>query len=213
MEKSIDSLYHVTLWKYSRGRNRSEARAKAEKIVYHISSMDSSLLLGNGVSIGRAEKFRAQQVMVQIQIPVGKKILFDETVKDRLNPEHVRPSERRRWNRNRWNGDDWHMDWDDYNAFYWQSNVEYVMTESGDLQEANKVNSTGTNTTPGVYEYKKNPAADSIKKKIEEKEHQLQEEKQRLKEVESRSTFIQKEKKPKEKGTAQLQWPMSAFII
>ena len=211
VEKSSDSFYHVTLWKYSRGRNRNEARTKAEKIVYHISSMDSSLLLGNGVSIGKAEKFRGQQVMVQIQIPVGKKILFDQTVKDRLNPEHVRPGERRRWNRNRWNGDDWHMDWDDYNAFYWQSNVEYIMMESGDLKEANKVNDTST--TPEVYEYKKNPAADSIKKKIEEKERQLQEEKQRLKEIESKSTFIHVEKKPREKSTANLQWPMSAFII
>ena len=210
VDKSVDSLYHVTLWKYSRGRNRNEARSKAEKITYNISAADSNLLLGSGVSIGKSEKFRGQQVVVEIKIPVGKRILFDETVRDRLHPEHVRTNERRPWNRNRWNGDDWNMDWDDYNAFYWQSNVEYVMTENGELEEVNKIQST---TPGGVYEYKRNPTTDSIKKQIEEKERQLLEEKQRLKEIESRSTFIRIEKKAKEKGTAQLQWPMSAFII
>ena len=211
IDKSDDSSYHIALWKYSRGRSRSEARAKAEKVIYHISAMDSSLLLGSGLSVGKSEKFRGQQVVVEIKIPVGKRIVFDETVKDRLDPEHVRTNGRRGWNNNRWNRDDWRMDWDDYNAFYWQSNVEYVMTERGELEEVNRVD---TPASGGVYEYRRNPATDSIKKQIEEKERQLNEEKQRLKEIESRSsTLIRIEKKRREKGTAQLQWPMSAFII
>jgi phage shock protein PspC (stress-responsive transcriptional regulator) len=210
--KSEDSLYHVSLWKYSRGRNRNEARQKAEKVSYNISSMDSSLFLGSGLSIGKAQKFRGQQVMVEIKVPVGKRIYFDETLKDKLHPINIKMNDRRRWNRDRWrdgwNGDDWNMDWDEYNAFYWDSNVDYVMKENGELEKAGKIETT----TPGIYEYKKNPAADSLKKQIEERERQLEQEKQRLKELES-STLIRVKNNSKRLSKAQLQWPMSAFII
>ena len=207
VEKSNDSLYHITLWKYSRGRNRIEARQKAEKLVYHISTLDSNLFLGSGLAIGKAEKFRWQQVMVEIKMPVGKKILFDETVQNKLHPIKVRVNNNRRWNNNDWNGDRWNMDWDDYNSFYWKSNVEYVMTENGELEEVNKIR----DSIPGVYEYKKLPGIDSIKKNIEEKERQLLEEKRRLRDIQNKSSFIQT--KNIIKNRARLQWPMSAFII
>ena len=206
--KSEDSLYHVTLWKYSRGRSRNEARQKAEKISYNISSMDSNLFLGSGVSIGKAQKFRGQQAVVEIKVPVGKRIYFDETLKDKLHPINIRRNDRNRWNRDGWNGDDWNMDWDEYNAFYWDSNVDYVMKENGELEKVDRMETT----TPGVYEYKKNPAADSLKKQIEERERQLEQEKQRLKELES-STLIPVKNNAKTIGKGQLQWPMSAFII
>jgi hypothetical protein len=83
------------------------------------------------------------------------------------------------------------------------------MRENGELEKADRVETT----TPGVYEYKSSPAADSLKKQIEEKEKQLQEERQRLKDLQSRSSFIPIKKKTKLSSTAQLQWPMSAFII
>lgn len=207
--KSEDSFYHVSLWKYSRGKNRNDARQKAEKISYNISSLDSILFLGSGLSIAKGQKFRGQQVLVEIKVPVGKRMFFDETVKDRLHPIKIKMNERRRWNRDRWNGDDWNMDWDEYNAFYWDSNVDYVMKENGELEKVDRIETT----SPGVYEYKKNPAADSLKKQIEERERQLEQEKRRLKELESTSTLIRVKNKSKRNGTALLQWPMSAFII
>jgi phage shock protein PspC (stress-responsive transcriptional regulator) len=209
--RSDDSLYHVSVWKYSRGRNINEARQKAEKIVYHIATLDSSLLLGNGVSISKEQKYRGQQVLIEIKMPVGKRIVFDNSVNDKLHPIRVTINERNRyrWNRNDWNGDHWNMDWNDYNAFYWQSNVEYVMTERGELEEVSKIQPA----TPGVYEYKKNPATDSLKKQIEEKERQLQEEKRKLQQLENKSGFIHLEKKTKEKGTAMLQWSLTPLII
>lgn len=206
VEKSEDSFYHVTLWKYSRGRNRNEARQKAEKILYKISSLDSNLNLGSGLSIAKTEKFRGQQVLVEIKVPVGKKIYFDETVKEKLHPMNVKTNNRRSWNRNRWDGDNWNMDWDEWNAFSWDSNVDYIMKENGDLEKADRIENTG------VYEYKRSPATDSLKKQIEEKERQLEQEKQRLKDLE-RSSFIDIKTKSKSKGTAHLQWPMSALII
>jgi phage shock protein PspC (stress-responsive transcriptional regulator) len=207
VEKSNDSLYHVTLWKYSRGRNRNDAGEKAEKIVYNISSLDSNLYLGSGLSIGKPQKFRGQQVLIEIRIPVGKRIVFDESVKDKLHPVKVRMRERRRWNDNNWN-----MDWDEWNAFYWDSNKEYIMADNGELEEVNTGTQTQT-TTPGVYEYKKSTNADSLRKVIEEKQKQIDEEKRRLEELQKSSTHIQIKKKQKQKSTASLQWSLSPFII
>jgi phage shock protein PspC (stress-responsive transcriptional regulator) len=207
VEKSNDSLYHVTLWKYSRGRNRNDAGEKAEKIVYNISSRDSNLYLGSGLSIGKPQKFRGQQVLIEIRIPVGKRIVFDESVKDKLHPVKVRMRERRRWNDNNWN-----MDWDEWNAFYWDSNKEYIMADNGELEEVKAGTQTQT-TTPGVYEYRKSTNADSLRKAIEEKQKQIDEEKRRLEELQKSSTHIQIKKKQKQKSTASLQWSLSPFII
>ena len=203
--KSSDTLYHVAVYRYSRGKNRNDARQRAEKIVYHVSSLDSNLLLGSGLSIGKSEKFRWQQVMIQIKVPVGKKIVFDETVKEKLHPIYVSVNEGDRRSR-RWNRDKWNMDWDDYNAFYWESNREYTMTESGDLQETNN---TKVESAPGIYEYKKS-STDSMRKAIEEREKQLEEDKQRLRKAEEGNAFQQKSRK---QGTAQAELPTLSIII
>ena len=145
--------------------------------------------------------------MIEIRIPVGKRIVFDESVKDRLHPVKVRMRERRRWNDGNWN-----MDWDEWNAFYWDSNKEYVMAENGELEEVKTGNQTPT-TTPEVYEYQKGTNADSLRKQIEEKQKQLDEEKRRLEELQKSSTLIQVKKKQKHKNTASLQWSLSPFII
>jgi hypothetical protein len=207
VEKSNDSLYHVRIWKYSRGRNRNDARQKAERIVYNASSLDSNLYLGSGLSIGKPQKFRGQQVLIEIKMPVGRRIVFHESVKERLHPVKVRMSERRRWNDGNWN-----MDWDEWNAFYWDSNKEYVMAENGELEEANKTAQPQT-TTPGVYEYQKGTNADSLRRQIEEKQKQLDEEKRRLEELQKSSTLIHTKKKVKTKSTASIQWSLSPFII
>ena len=103
------------------------------------------------------------------------------------------------------------MDWDEWNAFYWDSNKEYVMTESGELEEINNTMKTNS-TTPGVYEYRKG-TADSLRKQIEEKQKQLDEEKRRLEELQKSSTLIRLEKKQKHKSTASIPWSLSPFII
>jgi len=104
------------------------------------------------------------------------------------------------------------MDWDEWNAFYWDSNKEYVMAENGELEEVRTGNEiTPSTTTPGVYEYRKNEAIDSLKK-LEEEERMIQEKKRKLLESQ-KSSFVPIEKKSKEKGTARIQWSLSPFII
>jgi hypothetical protein len=79
IEQSQDSSYHVEIKKYSHGRTIAEAEARAQKIGFNAAYKDSVLDLGSGIAIDRDSKFRAQQVIVVIEVPVNKKIRFDET--------------------------------------------------------------------------------------------------------------------------------------
>lgn len=136
--KSDDSSYHVKLFRFSRGNNAHAAMELAQQIVFPVHQSDSILNLPGGFSVTRDQKFRNQQVIVAIYIPVGKKILLDKTVKDykwfsmSTNGQHIR-----------WNGDNWDGDWESDvnmdNTYYWNSNMEYVMTPDG-LARADRSN-------------------------------------------------------------------------
>lgn len=171
--KSTDSLYHVTILKQSRGSNRGEALQRARQIVYSGASLDSALVLGSGYSIGKEQKFRAQEVMVEIRVPAGKRVRFDESVREKLNPYNIRIREERGWGRR---GVD--IDFDDYNYFEWKPGVDYLMTDRGDLVEADKA----TLTPGGTYEY--NPPVTDTARLIEEQRRKVEEEQRRLEELE-----------------------------
>jgi phage shock protein PspC (stress-responsive transcriptional regulator) len=176
-DKSDDSLYHVTIWKQSRGRNRSEALERTRHIVYSGNSMDSALVLGSGYGIGKEDKFRDQRVMVEIHVPVGKRIVFDESVREKLNPYNVRIRDDRGWGRR-----DIDIDWDEYDYFDWKPNVDYIMTNNGQLVDAGKA----TLTPEGTYEYK--PAVTDTAKLIEEQRRKVEEEQRKLRELEEKRT-------------------------
>ncbi len=130
--------------------------------------------------------------------------MFHESIEDKLHPVNIRVSERRRWNNNEWD-----MDWDDDNYFDWKSNVEYVMTEREKLVEADK---QIENNSKDDYEYK-STATDSLRKQIEEKERQLERDKQKLEEAEKRQTTLKKIGQKKKTETAQTQLPAFSFLI
>jgi ABC-type multidrug transport system fused ATPase/permease subunit len=88
VEKSSDSNYHVAVIRYSAGRSRKEASQRADKIEYTVNSIDSALILGSGLGVGKADKFRGQKVMVEVQVPVGKQLRFDESIVDKLT-KHI----------------------------------------------------------------------------------------------------------------------------
>jgi phage shock protein PspC (stress-responsive transcriptional regulator) len=95
VQKSTDTNYHVQLIKRSNGSSARDAKERAEKIQYKISSRDSILDLGNGYSIDRESKFRWQIVKVIVQVPVGKRIRFDESFTRKLEVVKVRVRERK----------------------------------------------------------------------------------------------------------------------
>lgn len=126
VEKSTDSNYSVKILKYSFGKNRKDAEQRAENIIFNSNYKDSVLDLGSGLSISKKDRFRGQKVLVQIKIPVGKKIRIDESVANRFNPFEIRINRSYKYNRYR---NDFDIDFDEF--FDYDTNVDYIMTEDG----------------------------------------------------------------------------------
>jgi phage shock protein PspC (stress-responsive transcriptional regulator) len=166
--KSADSNYHLRRIKFSRGNSPLNAKDLASQIQFDTRQDDTVLYLPQGFAITPKEKFRNQQVLLVVEIPVGKRIVVDRTIDDyrwfnlEINRRH------RGWNIN------WNDDWDQ--SYSWEYNVEYVMTENGLETTGNKVEdkeSDGSGEAApshkgGEYRYKSKK--DSLPKKNQKEE-------------------------------------------
>jgi hypothetical protein len=175
--KSSDDLYHVILRKESFGRNVEDAQIRAKDIRYHIAYRDSVLDLGNGYAIGKENKFRAQEVEVEIQVPVGKKINFDRSVPEKLNPEGLgfRHSERRTV------VVDDHVTYyssDDY--FRFKSGVDYIMQIDGSFTDS-EGNVIRNNSSYRYSDSERAMDTNEIKRSIQEKEDEIKRLKEKIK--------------------------------
>ncbi|HET9431352.1 MAG TPA: PspC domain-containing protein, partial [Chitinophagaceae bacterium] len=183
IDPSNDSMYHVTLKRYSYGKNGSEARERAESIQFSLRSMDSVLDLANGYGIGKDNKFRGQQVEVYIKVPIGKKIQFDQSVNDKLNPTNI--TIRRSYRRNRGvrvevREDYWHQ---------FRPGVDYIMGIDGNLRDV-----SGNAISPDVYRYKdqeEQPSIDEQRRKVEEEQERLRKMENDAKQKKESSTSFQ----------------------
>ncbi|HEU4469506.1 MAG TPA: PspC domain-containing protein [Flavisolibacter sp.] len=168
-DASKDSNYYVTVFKHSRGRSRSQANELARKIGYEVVSKDSILDLGSGYGISRADKFRGQDVWVEVKVPVGKKIRFDESVADKLSPFYLRMRGNRRDR----------FDWDDKYVFGYRAEEDYTMTAKGrlvsDKDEANKLKAEKEERQQDSIRQIAPPQPDSIDRIIEQREKELEE--------------------------------------
>ncbi|MFZ9717826.1 MAG: PspC domain-containing protein [Chitinophagaceae bacterium] len=125
-ERATDSVFKASVVRCSFGANKKEAENRAEKIQFSAYQEANNLYLGNAISLSKHEKFRAQQVLVVVQVPVGKKVRIDESVEEKLYPIYVRVNEKGKWNRrNRIHK----MDWDE--DVEYKTGVDYIMTENG----------------------------------------------------------------------------------
>lgn len=178
--RSQDSNYYVNVIRYSRGRSSNQAEALAQRIRYNVSSRDSLLDLGSGYAIARRDKFRGQEVEVQIMVPVGKKLRFDASVADKLSPFRVRFEERRR-------GFEAHID-NDY-VFGYRTGIDYIMEASGRLvsadgsEERNERNdmvdeTDGRDSSIDNYRYDR----DTTNKNAEQKRQEIEAEKRKIRE-------------------------------
>ncbi|MBV9989343.1 MAG: PspC domain-containing protein [Chitinophagaceae bacterium] len=120
--KSKDSLYHMTATKYSSGPNEAAALQNIKEINYGINQADSTIWLDRGFALKNGTRFRNQGVAVTLQVPVGKRILIDNSVSRRLNWFRMSMG------RNDW---DWEEDWGGNEYQHWYDNVEYIMTPGG----------------------------------------------------------------------------------
>jgi phage shock protein PspC (stress-responsive transcriptional regulator) len=175
---SEDQNYHVVLKKYSAGQTKADARARAEKIKYNYSFKDSVLDLGSGYAIDKDSKFRGQKVEIEIRVPEGKRLRFDESVDNKLNPYTVRVRKNRNWKRGV------NIEFDASDRFPWRMNVDYIMGKDGQLRNPNADSGDNNN-----FRYQ---PADTIKKTetIEEKRNRLKEELKQLDEQEKKQKKI-----------------------
>ncbi|HSC37987.1 MAG TPA: hypothetical protein VLD19_08960, partial [Chitinophagaceae bacterium] len=118
IERSKDSTYHVFSTKFSNGSSSSQAETFARQLGFQVNQQDSILYLDNGFSLPAGQKFRNQQVLVTIQVPVGKRVLVDRSVNHRYHWFRI-------------DNGDW--DWDDDNepSYSYDNGVEYIMTAGG----------------------------------------------------------------------------------
>jgi len=189
VEKSADSLYHAVVYKYSFGSSERDAQNRADRIVFNAGMQDSILNMSSGIGIDRFSKFRGQGVIMEIQVPVGKKIRFDQSLVDAYNPWVVKRNYRsdNYWNRRR----DYNVDWDyDYN-FDWDENVDYVMTSEGKLVRTDMV----VHDSSGVHEKK---SEEENLRNLEEKERQNEQERQQ---IEREKQKLQKKATPDSSST------------
>jgi phage shock protein PspC (stress-responsive transcriptional regulator)/uncharacterized membrane protein len=160
--KSNDSSYHVTNLKFARGTSPVAGEETAGKISFPITQKDSVLYLPKGFPISRESKFRNQQVLVVVEVPVGKMIKIDRST-DWYNWFTVNANYRRGINIQI---DD---DWD--NSYWWENDVWYVMTENGlervDKKDKDEEKNDDTEKKGGEYRYKK---GDTIDIKIKNKD-------------------------------------------
>ena len=186
--KSDDSLFHVHVFKYSTGSSLSDAQNRAARTLFNISSQDTILNLGSALTIDRRSKFRGQGVIVQIEMPVGKRINFNESVLDSYNPWVVRKEVRggQYWGRR------WRSDWDYDDFFNLEADVDYVMGKDGVLFNPLKP----TKKDNGDYRYENND--DDRKNRKKELQDQLKQIEQQEKQ-----DSVQKNSENKKGGTKQ----------
>jgi phage shock protein PspC (stress-responsive transcriptional regulator) len=194
MEKSADSLFHVQVYKYSFGRNAGDAQSRASRTIFNIKVSDSVVSMASGLTIDESAKFRGQGVIVEVQVPVGKMIRFDESVSQAYSPWVVRTSERsyHRWNRSI------QYDWDYDSHFEWEPGIDYVMNEDGNLERKDKPEKKKRDEL-------KSSKTDSLRRSIELQEEKLQHQKDSLEEVDRQDLGIRQPPSTKTKPLRHLQ--------
>ncbi len=151
---SKDSAWHISSQKMSRGYNLSEARSTADQIVFPVQQNDSILILPRGFTIKPSQRFHNQQVLVVIEMPVGKRILMSKSLDNyhwfnvKGNYTNVNVSE----------------DYDNEEASSWDTEVEYIMTRDG-LERTGKSNSTDADDDDEDNGNRKSVPSDSTRKK------------------------------------------------
>lgn len=131
--RSPDSLFHVFITRFSRGANPADARQHAGAVNYTARNefgSDSLLTLDNGYLITKAQGYRGQKVEVTIQVPVGKKIRFDESVAAKLTgASYMRHTSSESYGYGRGRGG-WEIR-DEYDVLDWEPEVDYIMSDKG----------------------------------------------------------------------------------
>ena len=140
--QSADSFYHIYETKMSRGCTAEDAKKLATHISFPINQLDSSIFLPAGFTISCKDKFRNQQVMVTVEVPMGKELHFGKDL-DGYKWFNI--------NVNRHRNFYFERGWDDDG---YENNTGYVMTSSGlkNMRTQETVDTGKSKTTDTVEE-------------------------------------------------------------
>ncbi len=209
---SKDNEYHMIIKKYSNGRTEAQAITRASNIQFAAFFRDSVFDLGNGYAIGKEDKFRAQHVEIEVQVPVGKKIVFDESVLNKLNPLGSKWLKRSK-SVVTVNGREVNRHYNRSYGFRLKSGVEYTMGVDGVLkdEEGVSINSSPVRNANGDYRYPRNDT-NSMKETIEQKEKEIKELKEKLKDQQKPVAVVQESMDDKEVFTSSFMSPVFSLI-
>lgn len=120
--KSTTDSFQVYMVKMANAGSKSKADEIASRINFNIAQTDSTLLLDKGIAITQRDKFRNQQVIVTVAVPVGKRFYVNENVGwgNNVRVTIGRNNDYRDWEEN-----------EETEALSWRHGVEYMMTEKG----------------------------------------------------------------------------------
>jgi hypothetical protein len=82
--------------------------------------------LASGYAIPASSRYRVQQVEVLVKVPVGKTIVFDKSIEEKLAQQEIRVRQNRK---GRMNGISFESQ-----EFKYESDVEYFMSPNGELK-------------------------------------------------------------------------------
>ena len=181
--KSNTDSFQVMMVKMVNSSSKAKAEEMVSKINYSITQMDSVLLLDKGLAITKDEKFRNQQVIITVSVPIGKRIYINENAG---------------WA----NGNDVHFDFGNNNDYWdwenneetrslnWRHNVEYVMTAKG-LERVNK-STDELNNSDNEYNQDDNSGEDALDNFRKSKDQLLKEKEENMKKLEQIEKELQK---------------------
>lgn len=165
--QSPNDSFHITYIKLSNGPSRNNADNLASLINFQGFQKDSTLYLDNGITINKTDKFRNQQIVVSIAVPIGHRVKINNSFgyRNRVSIGWGDMDDRY-WGR---------LGTSDYDFAYGE---EYIMKTDGlhnihgDWNEENNDEDDDSNAP---YQYKNSIKIDSIKKQHEEQINNLRE--------------------------------------
>ncbi len=203
VKASTDDQYRVFVKRYSFGRTNEEATSRAERIQFTAVSRDSVLDLANGYAIGSENKFRGQNIEIEIHVPAGKKLRFDRSVSEKLNSFHIHV--KKGGSKNKVTGFEINNDESD---FWYSPDVDYVMGIDGELKDPNV---TTTTTPTNDYRYENSDSL-NLEKSIEKKKQELKELEERKNTKPAKPTVLKKKTKKEDDAVAVGPSPVSSLV-
>lgn len=177
VEPSQDSLFHLQMIRTALGETKKMAEERANSIVYSVNSLGTAsgntvirtnpqgdtltvdrknfglqiVDLASGYSIPASSRYRAQQVTVLIKVPVGKSIIFDKSIEEKLDQQEIHVRQNRK---GKMNGISWESQ-----EFRYDSDVEYYMSPGGELKrvDGKETDPASNNSLPAAPVAPANP--------------------------------------------------------